>query len=160
MCTNPRDDRAVLTHVLTSSEDQTCKVFTFEEKDQGKDFLKEVQVLSGHTLAVTSIDWQRDMLVTCSDDRTIRVYQVQSANKEFAQLRYVLKTNEKVDEWHTLTYLTLTAAANSFLLSTVTENGYLFAWRLKQFVEGVDDQGDMIYSRKIHNGSIEALNTR
>merc|ERR1711908_88599 len=66
---------------------------------------------------------------------------------------------------HTLTYLTLTPIPMNmkkqarFLLSTVTENGYLFTWVLdKESTDKVNHQ--LIYSRKIHNGSIEALSFR
>lgn len=41
MCTNPvrnaKGEPQPLTHVLTSSEDQTCQVFRFEKSDEEKD---------------------------------------------------------------------------------------------------------------------------
>ena len=57
-----------------------------------------------------------------------------------------------ITDWHTLTYLALERGANGDHLALVTENGYLFMLNIftKKF----------IYSRKIHNGSIEALSWR
>jgi len=45
-----------------------------------------------------------------------------------------LKTNETIDEWHTLTYLCLNEIEGllgnqRFMISAVAENGYLFVWR-------------------------------
>ena len=73
-----------------------------------------------------------------------------------------LTTSICLDEWHTLTYLTLTPIRQNeqtrFLLSTVTENGYFFTWLLDKESDKVQHQ--LLYSRKIHNGSIEALSFR
>lgn len=54
--------------------------------------------------------------------------------KEPASLIQILKTNETIDEWHTLTYLCLNVIQGiqgnqRFMISAVAENGYLFVWR-------------------------------
>ena len=61
--------------LATCSEDQSCKVWTLESKNP-----KLLQHLKGHTLAVTSVDWQvmdpriGEIFVSLSDDQTFRVY--------------------------------------------------------------------------------------
>jgi WD40 repeat protein len=32
--------------------------------------------MTGHSLAVTSVDWKADLFVSCSDDKTVRIYKV------------------------------------------------------------------------------------
>jgi len=56
---------------VTSSEDQKCNVFKFVTEDE---ILIPIQTLEGASLAVTSIDWKGETFVSCSDDKTIRVY--------------------------------------------------------------------------------------
>lgn len=59
-------------------------------------------------MAVTAVDWKRmndklgDVFISCSDDQTIRVYNPQ--NK--FELVHIFSTSF-VNEWHTLTYLSL-----------------------------------------------------
>ena len=74
-----------------------------------------------------------------------------------------MKTNDTIDEWHTLTYLCLNEIEGllgnkKFMISAVAENGYLFVWRAKDEKDKV--QFEMDYSRRIHSGSIEALCVR
>jgi len=78
ICTNPQayNSPDPLSYIVTSSEDQTVKVFKFDSKSVK---LERVQTLKGHTLAVTSIDWQKDTLITCSDDKSIRIYHFNEA---------------------------------------------------------------------------------
>lgn len=64
-----------LTRLVTSSEDQTCRVWSLKTSCNPA-MIKE---LKGHTHAVTSVDWKRlrdgrEYMVSCSDDKTIRVY--------------------------------------------------------------------------------------
>ena len=102
---------------------------------------------------MTSVDWKDSTFVSCSDDKTLRVYCV-SDKQEFT-LNYVLST-AMITAWHTLTYMHLQDIPGKpyYLLSAVSENGYLFCWHISQ------DSSDLKYARKIHNGSIEALQVR
>lgn len=105
--------------------------------------------LRGHTLAVTSVDWKRmadgkEYMLSCSDDDTVRVY---DPSDDKFDLLYILSTKFIV-EWHTLTYMSMEEGGSH--VAVVSENGYLFVWDLL-------DQQRLIYSRKIHGGSVEAL---
>lgn len=133
-----------LSHIVTCSEDQTCRVWKISNGCNPV-LIKE---LKGHTLAVTSIDWKRmadglEYFVSCSDDKTIRVY---DANTEAFELKFILDT-KFITDWHTLTYLSL--EENGEHIAVVSENGYLFVWNLLS--------QKLIFSRKIHGGSVEAL---
>lgn len=58
------------TRICTVSEDRVARVWTAAGA-----FVTE---LTGHSMAVTCVDWQRtqvgEMLATCSDDRTVRLW--------------------------------------------------------------------------------------
>lgn len=141
-----------MTHIATSSEDQTCKIFEFKDGE-----LNHTETLGGHSLAVTSIDWKDDTFISCSDDKTLRVYKVMSQTEGLKfQLQFILDT-KFITCWHTLTYMHLQPIPNDlYLVSAVSENGYLFQWTFSR------SHSDIIlkYSRKISNGSIEALSVR
>jgi WD40 repeat protein len=89
--------------VVTASEDQTCMVWDLTKKNP-----ELLYKLTGHTKAVTSVDWQvmdpkiGEIFVSCSDDQTIRIYDPKDAFK----LVDIIATSF-VEEWHTLTYLRL-----------------------------------------------------
>ena len=91
MITNPED---VLTHLVTSSEDQTVKIHEFKDNQ-----LTLLTSIKEHSLAVTSVDWFGNTLMSISDDRTVRLYSMPDA-----KLQRVLTTAGVIDEWHTLTY--------------------------------------------------------
>lgn len=61
LCWSPDD-----CHIATCSEDQSVKVWDTTRWEREA-------VLTGHQLAVTSVDWkiieERSILVSCSDDR-------------------------------------------------------------------------------------------
>ena len=110
--------------------------------------MKLIHTLTGHTLAVTSIDWKSDLLMTCSDDKTLRLY------RDF-ELCHILNTYF-ISCWHTLTYAHLGQIADMYRVSAVSENGYMFVWHIKNDLQ----HSQIKYARKIHNGSIEALAIR
>lgn len=85
----------------------------------------------------------KEYFVSCSDDTFVRVY---DPTEDRFDLLFTLDT-KFITDWHTLTYLAL--EENGEHLAVVSENGYLFIWNLLS--------QDLIYSRKIHGGSIEAL---
>lgn len=68
----------------------------------------EYKQLFGHQLAVTCLDWQKmnkslgTILISCSDDRTIRVY---DSENDYG-FKFEFSTSFR-EEWHTLTYLAL-----------------------------------------------------
>ena len=86
---------------------------------------------------------ENEYFVSCSDDKHIRVYTTKEDRYELVQ---DIDTCF-ITDWHTLTYLAL--EENGEHIAVVSENGYFFVWNMfsKKFV----------YSRKIHNGSIESL---
>ena len=142
--TSPNRPEKELSRIVTSSEDQTCRVWNIR---YGYNPVL-VTELKGHTLAVTSVDWKRmkngkEYFVSCSDDDFIRVY---DTAEDRYDLLFTLNT-KFIKDWHTLTYLSL--EENGEHLAIVSENGYLFVWNLLE--------QKSLYSRKIHGGSVESL---
>ncbi|CDW77113.1 wd40 repeat-containing protein [Stylonychia lemnae] len=140
-------NKGSLKRIVTCSEDQLSKVWSFEP---GKN-PQLIKTLPGHLKAVTSIDWQKmkdgkEYLVSCSDDKFVRIYSTEDDKYDLVQNI----NTEFITDWHTLTYLCM--EQNGEHIAFVSENGYLFVWNMftKKFV----------YSRKIHNGSIESLTWR
>eukprot|EP01080_Neovahlkampfia_damariscottae_P000081 gene81-4330_t len=123
--------------IATSSEDQTTKIWNLKGE--------LIQTLSGHTTAVTSVDWSLssngEILVTCADDKRIMIWNVSSW-----ELHHEFNTYH-IEGWHTLTYLALDKSGDQLI--TTTQNGYLVIWCLKTKKE--------IFQAKIHSGSIEGL---
>lgn len=106
----------------------------------------KLQTLHGHTTAVTSVDWKilqhdNNVLATCADDRTVRIY-----NGTSFKVLHVVKL-DKLSGWFTLTYLSLNPTSQQCLCST--QNGYLALWDCTT--------GELITCRKMHCGSIEGL---
>ncbi|EGR31109.1 hypothetical protein IMG5_117520 [Ichthyophthirius multifiliis] len=98
----------------------------------------------GHLLAVTCIDWKQmnqqlsEIFISCSDDKTVKIYNPQ---QKF-QLIHEFNTNF-VNEWHTLTYLSLENGGTRVAI------GYLFIYDLLNY--------EFQYCEKIHMGGIEGL---
>lgn len=135
LCWSPSDDR-----VATCSEDQTTKIWDTSD-------WKNLTTLTGHSFAVTSVDWKdvgRGTLVaTCSDDRTVRL-----TNGESYQLMRVLNTMD-IYGWYTLTYLSFHPAKHSPLLLCTTQHGHVVVW------DSLTAQ--RVTRGKMHLGSIEGL---
>ncbi|XP_047124837.1 uncharacterized protein LOC105848395 isoform X1 [Hydra vulgaris] len=125
--------------IATASEDQTCLI---NDSENGK----ILHVLIGHSSAVTSVGWKilsssKNILVTCADDQTARVYDGISF-----QFLKVLDTYELYG-WHTLTYIVIDVKKDFLLIST--QNGYVVVWNLRDY---------KCYAKyKLHSGSIEGL---
>ena len=137
--------------ILTASEDQTVRLWQLSDEISNP---KLKQVLSGHTAAVTSVDWKQlkqvgEVLATCSDDKTVRIYQREA--KEF-KLQFVLDTYFLTD-WHTLTYMALEDQGTR--IAAVTENSYLVIWDLVDSLK--HKRQTVLFAKKIHIGSIESL---
>ncbi|CAD8205634.1 unnamed protein product [Paramecium octaurelia] len=118
----------------TGSEDQNVKVFDYNQK--------HIVELTGHKLAVTCLDWKRSqnqlILYSCSDDRTIRLYD------ESYSLIKVINTFF-INEWFTLTYMSV----YQNLIAIGCQNGYFFLYD--------QEKGDFVFVQKTHMGGIEGL---
>lgn len=103
--------------------------------------------LTGHTTAVTDVNWcrlpssRRNILATCADDQTIRIY-----DGESFELIKVLNTHD-IYGWHTLTYMEIDNSRDA--LYVTTQNGYLVSWDLQTY--------ERTFCRKMHAGSIEGI---
>jgi WD40 repeat protein len=129
---SPKND-----HIATSSEDQTTKIWSMKGD--------LVQTLTGHTTAVTSVDWSAspvgEILVTCADDKRVMIWQTDSW-----KLHHEFNTYH-IEGWHTLTYIALEKSGKHIVATT--QHGYLIAWCVKSKKK--------LYEAKIHSGSIEGL---
>ena len=95
---------------------------------------------------MTSVDWKllstlKNLLITCADDRTARIY-----DGITFELLKVLDTYELYG-WHTITYLVIDAEKDFLIVST--QNGYLVIWNLHDY--------KCYAMHKLHCGSIEGL---
>ena len=103
--------------------------------------------LTGHTTAVTDVNWcrlpssRRNILATCADDQTIRIY-----DGESFELIKVLNTHD-IYGWHTLTYMEIDNSRDA--LYVTTQNGYLVSWDIQTY--------ERTFCRKMHAGSIEGI---
>jgi len=123
--------------IATTSEDQTTCIWDVHTGNK-------LHTLIGHTSAVTSIDWKQtcmsEILVTCADDRTVRIW-----STDTWEVIYTFETIESTNEWHTATYTALSATH----ICCVTQNGYILVWDLLSKRK--------IFGEKMHTGSIEGL---
>jgi WD40 repeat protein len=102
---------------------------------------------------VTGVRWEKvkpfkssdlnidEILVTCSDDETLRIYHPHTWT-----LLHTLKTSI-IQEWHTITYTAIQPSGNQ--VACVTQNGFVFILCLDNF--------ECHTIERIHNGSIEGL---
>ncbi|CAF4945471.1 unnamed protein product [Rotaria magnacalcarata] len=137
VCWSPNEELCA-----TASEDQTTCIW----KVDGEQNL--IATLTGHTTAVTAVDWKHERIYTCADDRSVRIYSTQS--NAYNCLR-VLNTPKSLFGWFTLTYLRVDE--DQKLIICTTQNGYLVIWRDDE----TNDNGIPILCKKIHFGSLEGL---
>ena len=133
--------------IATCSEDQATRIWQL--RAHAPPVL--TAVLTGHTLAVTAVDWQRrcdgtEVLATCSDDRRVLLYD----GTTFAALGEL--STASVPGWHTITYLTLQHVARTVLV--VTQHGYMVAWRLSSTAPLSAAER---MRRRVHLASVEGL---
>ncbi|UJR31876.1 hypothetical protein I4U23_019350 [Adineta vaga] len=134
VCWSPNEELCA-----TASEDQTTCIWQVDYER------KLIATLTGHTTAVTAVQWKYERIYTCADDRTVRVYSTESNTYNCL---YVLRTPQSLFGWFTLTYLKVDEEQK--LIISTTQNGYLVIWR--------DEENDRpILCQKIHFGSLEGL---
>jgi len=123
--------------VATTSEDQTTCIWDIHTG-------QKLHTLNGHTSAVTCVDWKQtsvgEILSTCADDRTVRVW-----NTQTWEILNIFETIEGTNEWHTATYLAL----SNTHICCVTQNGFILVWDLLSKKK--------VFGEKMHTGSIEGL---
>ena len=126
----------------TASEDQTTRIWKVNNEQN------LIAILTGHTTAVTAVQWKYQRVYTCADDRTVRIY-----NSQFNDYHclYVLHTPKSLFGWFTLTYLKVDE--DKKLIICTTQNGYLVIWRDNENINNVLPT----LCKKIHFGSLEGL---
>jgi len=142
-CWNPRSSLKSLMFA-SCSEDQCCKIWEMTQRKP-----KELAILTGHTKAVTCVDWQETelgfILATCSDDRTMRIYEWIEEKREMQfKMEIVI---DFVKEWFTLTYMGLEKGGRR--VACAAQNGFLFVYDLKK--------KEFEFAERVHLGSIEGL---
>jgi len=118
------------TKLATASEDGTVKVWTLRERAGAPSEgalcgLSLLRILRGHKAAVCCVGWSRtllgDVIATCSDDRTVLVWEPQTGH-----LLQHFSTVYEGSSWHTITYLVLRW---DFIVA-VTMDGHVYRWEL------------------------------
>jgi WD40 repeat protein len=137
VCWSPNEE-----YCATASEDQTTCIWKIDNEKN------LIATLTGHTTAVTAVQWKFEKIYTCADDRTVRIYN--SHLNEYNCL-YVLNTPKSLFGWFTLTYLKVDE--DKKLIISTTQNGYLVIWR----DDDNNENNIPILCKKIHFGSLEGL---
>ena len=146
-------------NVITCSEDQSVKIWKIKfnsnkDKIQENKLIKEIKE---HKYAVTCLDWiyskenKKDLLLTCSDDKTINIFD--ASNEKF---EIILKTDfdKCIRGFFTLTYCSFNHGENiknegNYLLCLGTQAGYLIIYDfMKKKIK---------FLEKIHYGGIEGV---
>ena len=154
-----------LKYFVTCSEDQTWKAWKVlnEIDENGNRKCKVLDTLKGHTRAVTDVAWFKmndwvlgeeckndHVFASCSDDQLVRVYRVNFDNGDPEFFFMFELDTHFIEEWHTITYLAL--EENGTRVAVSTQNGYLVIWDIS-----FQNDKNVLFSRKIHEGSIEGL---
>ncbi|CAF0811578.1 unnamed protein product [Rotaria sordida] len=137
VCWSPNEELCA-----TASEDQTTCIWKVDDEQN------LIATLTGHTTAVTAVQWKYERIYTCADDRTVRIY---NTELNTYNCLYVLHTPKSLFGWFTLTYLKVDE--DQKLIICTTQNGYLVIWRYDENVENEIP----ILCKKIHFGSLEGL---
>ena len=146
-------------YIITCSEDQSVKIWkiqlnTNKDKIISNKLIKEIKE---HKYAVTCLDWsynnniKKDLLLTCSDDKTINIFDASNENFEM-----ILKTDfdKCIRGFFTLTYCSFNQMLDNEkvennLLCLGTQAGYLIIY---DFIKK-----EIKFMEKIHYGGIEGV---
>ncbi|KAJ5072568.1 wd repeat-containing protein [Anaeramoeba ignava] len=147
--------------IITASEDQTSKISQLNyqffsnsnsnsnlKSNSKSKFIENIQTLTGHTAAVTSCDWGNnqkiEIVATCSDDATIRLYSVKYSNSNIPtlELSQIISTNTLY-----ITYLKFDEMMQNIVVTT--EDGFVVAFEMENKKE--------ILRKRFHGGSVEGL---
>ena len=146
-------------YIITCSEDQSVKIWKIKSNPDKNKILenKLIQEIKEHKYAVTCLDWiflqenKKDLLLTCSDDKTINIFD--ASNEKF---ELILKTNfdKCIRGFFTLTYCSFNHGENirgngNNLLCLGTQAGYLIIY---DFIKN-----EIKFLEKIHYGGIEGV---
>ena len=143
-------------YIITCSEDQSVKIWKIK-LNQEKNLVLEnklIKEIKEHKFAVTCLDWtyiektQKDYLLTCSDDKTINIFD--ASNEKFEM---ILKTDfdKCIRGFFTLTYCSFSheGKENDNLLCLGTQAGYIIIY---DFIKK-----EIKFLEKIHYGGIEGV---
>ena len=147
-------------YIITCSEDQSVKIWKVQFNSNKDKIIsnKLIKEIKEHKYAVTCLDWsynnniKKDILLTCSDDKTINIFD--ASNEKFEM---ILKTdfNKCIKGFFTLTYCSFNQTENNKedenknLLCLGTQAGYLIIYDfLKKEIK---------FMEKIHYGGIEGV---
>ena len=143
-------------YILTCSEDQSVKIWKIKLNQEKNKILSNtlIKEIKEHKYAVTCLDWSyiknknKDLLLTCSDDKTINIFD--ASNEKF---ELILKTDfEKcIRGFFTLTYCSFShqVEENNNLLCLGTQAGVLIIYDF--------EKKEIKFLEKIHYGGIEGV---
>jgi WD40 repeat protein len=137
-------------YLATGSEDQTVKIYNIIYTNKKNFSNKHVKTIKNHKLAVTCIDIGKklntEILISCSDDKTINIY---NCLKSY-ELIYNYNFKQKLNGFFTLTYLSLDDLnENNNLLCIGTQNGFVIIFDIST--------KKINFLEKTHYGGIEGL---
>eukprot|EP01104_Vermistella_antarctica_P020294 TRINITY_DN8633_c0_g1_i2.p1 TRINITY_DN8633_c0_g1~~TRINITY_DN8633_c0_g1_i2.p1 ORF type:complete len:911 (-),score=128.56 TRINITY_DN8633_c0_g1_i2:23-2755(-) len=139
------------TSIATCSEDQNTLVWknVLTSGNRCTGVSAPSLTLSGHTHAVTCVDWADtrlgEVIATCADDCSVCIWDVGADGKK-SQLLDTFVT-ENVGGWHTITYVSLESGGSRVVCGT--ENGWILIWSLTT--------SKCLFAGKMHLGSVEGL---
>ena len=143
-------------YIITCSEDQSVKIWKIKLNQEKNKILSNtlIKEIKEHKYAVTCLDWSyiknknKDLLLTCSDDKTINIFD--ASNEKF---ELILKTDfEKcIRGFFTLTYCSFSheVEENNNLLCLGTQAGVLIIYDF--------EKKEIKFLEKIHYGGIEGV---
>ena len=144
-------------YIITCSEDQSVKIWKIKLNSDKDKILenKLIKQIKEHKYAVTCLDWlnldEKDFLLTCSDDKTINIFN--ATNEKFEMLSKI-SFDKCIKGFFTLTYCSFNHGDNikndeSNLLCLGTQAGYLIIY---DFIKK-----EIKFLEKIHYGGIEGV---
>ena len=144
-------------YIITCSEDQSVKIWKIKLNSDKDKILenKLIKQIKEHKYAVTCLDWlkynEKDFLLTCSDDKTINIFNASNENFEMISK---ISFEKCIKGFFTLTYCSFNHCdeiKNDKInfLCLGTQAGYLIIY---DFVKN-----EIKFLEKIHHGGIEGI---